>query len=111
MIRWFLFFWGIKLSNIDFTELPKAVSVLKLLANPERLKIVCVLAERSLNVGEIEMLTHITQPTLSQQLGILRKKGVLSTDKRGKFVYYQLADPKLVQLIGCLHELYCDSRA
>lgn len=110
MIRWFLF-WGIKLSNIDFTELPKAVSVLKLLANPERLKIVCVLAERSLNVGEIEMLTHITQPTLSQQLGILRKKGVLSTDKRGKFVYYQLADPKLVQLIGCLHELYCDPRA
>ena len=101
------FFWGIKLSNIDFTELPKAVSVLKLLANPERLKIVCVLAERSLNVGEIEMLTHITQPTLSQQLAVLRQEGLVETEKEGKYVYYRLANDNVVRVMRMLWDIYC----
>ena len=95
------------MSDINFTQLPKAVSVLKLLANPDRLKIVCVLEKQALNVGEIAALTNIMQPTLSQQLGILRQSGLLSTKKQGKFVYYQLADDKIMRLIGSLHELYC----
>ncbi|USZ14868.1 metalloregulator ArsR/SmtB family transcription factor [Moraxella sp. FZFQ2102] len=93
--------------DINFDALPRVMDVLKILANPERLKIVCVLGGGVLNVGEIEVLTGVTQPTLSQQLGILRKSGIVHTQRQGKYVYYCVADQKVVQLIAQLHELYC----
>lgn len=92
---------------MSFEALPQAVEILKLLANPERLKIVCVLGNQAYNVSEIETLTQVIQPTLSQQLGILRKSGILATEKKGKFVYYRVADNKVIQLIAQLHDLYC----
>lgn len=94
---------------LDFGQLPKVLETLRLMANPERLKILCVLGERELNVGEIEKLTGIHQPTLSQQLGFLRKAGVVSTHKTGKFVYYQLVDKNILALITTLHQLYCQA--
>ncbi len=92
---------------INFEALPQVVDVLKIIANPERLKIVCVLGDGMLNVGQIENLTGVTQPTLSQQLGILRKSGIVGTDRQGKYIYYRVEDQKVIQLIAQLHELYC----
>ncbi len=92
---------------MNFDALPQVMDVLKMLANPERLKIVCVLGDGVLNVSQIEHLTGVAQPTLSQQLGVLRKSGIVHTQRQGKYVYYRVADPKVVQLIAQLHELYC----
>lgn len=91
----------------SFDELPVALARLKLLSNAERLKILCVLGEQTLNVGQIEQMTGVAQPTLSQQLTVLRKSGVVATEKQGKYIYYQLADEKIVTLIHTLHALYC----
>lgn len=86
----------------------QACALLKALANEDRLLLLCQIASAGrLNVGELEALTGIRQPTLSQQLGVLRQECLVRTEKEGKFVYYQLADDKVVRLMGTLWELYC----
>jgi ArsR family transcriptional regulator len=49
----------------------------------------------------------ILQPTLSQQLGVLRNEGAVSTRRHGKNIYYSVADPKTLEILLLLHRLYC----
>lgn len=83
------------------------VSILKSLANTDRLLILCHLVQQELNVSQIEELTHITQPTLSQQLMMLRKSDVVTTRRDGKQIYYSIKDPKLSLVLNTLYDLYC----
>lgn len=85
----------------------EAVAALKLLANPERLLLLCQLSQAELCVGELEEQLGIRQPTLSQQLGVLRSEGVVSTRREGKHVYYRVADAALVEILALLYRLYC----
>ncbi len=78
----------------------QVVTTLKLLGNADRLLLLCQLAQQERTVGDLEQLTGVTQPTLSQQLGILRREGVVSTRRDGKFIWYQLNDPRILQLIA-----------
>nr|WP_256214883.1 metalloregulator ArsR/SmtB family transcription factor [Nitrosomonas eutropha] len=87
----------------------KACSILKILANEDRLLILCQLIQGRRNVGELEQLLGIRQPTLSQQLTILREEKLVSTERRGKYIYYSLASQEAVQIIGTLFDLYCGS--
>ncbi|HCM31884.1 MAG TPA: transcriptional regulator [Acinetobacter radioresistens] len=83
------------------------VSILKSLANTDRLLILCHLAQEELNVSEIEEKTQITQPTLSQQLMMLRKSDVVITRRQGKQIFYSIKDQKLTQVLYTLYDLYC----
>lgn len=85
----------------------EAASLLKLLANEDRLMLLCHLAQGEQNVGQLEAATGIHQPTLSQQLGVLRQDGLVSTQKKGKFVYYSLASANVVRIMHTLWEIYC----
>lgn len=81
------------------------IEELKALAHPLRLRILEVLREGERNVGEIEDAAGIGQPALSQQLGVLRKAGLVETRKEAKLVYYRLDEDqigKLADLIGSL---------
>ena len=84
-----------------------AVAVLKLLANEERLLLLCQLSKGEMSVGDLEEQLDIRQPTLSQQLGVLRAQGVVDTRREGKRIYYSIADPSLLQIIAVLYRLYC----
>jgi DNA-binding transcriptional ArsR family regulator len=84
-----------------------ATAALRVLANPDRLLLLCHLAHGEQCVGDLEAALDIRQPTLSQQLGVLRRKGLVATSKKGKFVYYRVADKSALTLIGTLYELYC----
>jgi DNA-binding transcriptional ArsR family regulator len=84
------------------------VGVLKSIANTDRLLILCHIAKQELNVSQIEMLTEITQPTLSQQLMMLRKSNVVQTRRDGKQIFYSIKDQSLVKILDQLHTLYCD---
>lgn len=66
------------------------IEALKAIAHPLRYAILKVLAERETNVGDIETATGIAQPTLSQQLSVLRKAGLVGTRREAKLVFYQL---------------------
>lgn len=83
------------------------VGVLKSLANPDRLSILCHLAQNELNVSQIEELTEIKQPTLSQQLMMLRKNDMVCTRRAGKQIYYSLKDENTLTVLTTLQQLYC----
>jgi len=85
----------------------QAVGALKLLANPERLLLLCQLSQGEFSVGELEEQLGIHQPTLSQQLGVLRSQGVVATRREGKNIYYSVADPNLLEILVVLDRLYC----
>lgn len=74
------------------------IDELKALAHPLRFRIVQLLREGERNVGEIEQASGIGQPTLSQQLGVLRKAGLVETRKEAKLVYYRLDKDRLAEL-------------
>lgn len=85
----------------------QVVGILKSLANTDRLIILCHLSQTELNVSQIEHLTGIQQPTLSQQLMMLRKSDVVSTRRDGKQIYYSIKDENLVVILKTLYQLYC----
>ena len=85
----------------------QAVGVLKILANEDRLMLLCQLSQGEHCVGELQAELGIAQPTLSQQLGVLRNEGVVSTRRDGKNIYYSVADPRTLEILVLLHRLYC----
>lgn len=85
----------------------EAAALLRLLGNQDRLLLLCQLCLKERTVGELEQLTGITQPTLSQQLGVLRREGVVATRREGKFIWYQMADERALQLMHSVHRLFC----
>ena len=68
----------------------QACKLMRVLSNPDLLMILCQLSKGELRVGEIEALLQIEQPTLSQQLSVLRQEGLVSTRRDGKSIYYQM---------------------
>ena len=89
------------------TAAGSAVAALKVLANEERLLLLCQLSQGELSVGELEEALDIRQPTLSQQLGVLRNEGVVATRRDGKRVFYSVADHQLLDILALLYRLYC----
>lgn len=85
----------------------RAVGALKLLANEDRLLLLCQLSQGELCVSDIEQALGIRQPTLSQQLGVLRNEGVVSTRREGKNIFYRVADPAMLEILALLYQLYC----
>ncbi len=74
------------------------IEELKALAHPLRYRILEALRAGERNVGEIEQVTEIGQPALSQQLSVLRKAGLVETRKQAKLVYYRLGEEQLARL-------------
>ena len=85
----------------------RASNFLKALANENRLIILCCLAEGEKNVGELETMLGIRQPSLSQQLARLRSDGLVETRRDSKQIYYRLASEEAQQMIGLLYEMFC----
>ena len=100
-----------KRSAIDVATLQRgasrAVAALKLLGNQDRLLLLCQLSQGEMCVSSLEERLAIRQPTLSQQLGVLRAEGVVSTRRDGKNIYYRVSDPSLVEVLHVLYRLYC----
>ncbi|MEP6505452.1 MAG: metalloregulator ArsR/SmtB family transcription factor [Betaproteobacteria bacterium] len=85
----------------------QAVGALKLLANEDRLLLLCQIAQGEMCVSELESTLGIHQPTLSQQLGVLRGDGVVATRRQGKNIYYSVADAAHLEILALLYRLYC----
>jgi DNA-binding transcriptional ArsR family regulator len=84
-----------------------AAGFLKQLANPNRLTILCELAQGERSVGELEGVVGLSQSALSQHLARLRAAGLVATRRESQTIYYTLADAGVTKIIGVLYELYC----
>lgn len=89
----------------------QACRLMKVLANPDRLMVLCQLAQGEHCVGELEALLGIVQPTLSQQLTVLRDEELVSTRREGKNIYYQLTSPQALAVMEVLYAQYCKPAA
>ncbi len=98
-------------ADLDIRQIRRAAAeaagVLRVLANEDRLLLLCQLSQGECCVSELLALLGIQQPTLSQQLGVLRSEGVVTTRRDGKHIYYQIADPRLLTLLETLYQLFC----
>jgi len=84
-----------------------AAVLLKALANPDRLLLLCHLVEGESNVSALETVTGIGQPTLSQQLGVLREEGLVETRREGKYIFYRIASSPALAVLQTLYETFC----
>ncbi len=87
----------------------QACRLLKVLSNPDRLMILCQLAQGEMRVGELETALGIGQPTLSQQLTVLRDEELVSTRREGKNIIYQLSSPQALALMEVLYAQFCST--
>ena len=85
----------------------EAATLLSRLSNPDRLLILCLLVNGEKNVSQIGKESGIVQPTLSQQLTVLRKDGLVQTRRNGKYVYYRLENEKVLALMQTLYQVFC----
>jgi len=85
----------------------RACGLLKVLANPDRLLLLCQLAQGEHCVSELESALGIQQPTLSQQLGVLREEKLVDTRREGKQIFYRIASQEAMAVMQVLYELFC----
>jgi DNA-binding transcriptional ArsR family regulator len=85
-----------------------AARLLRLLANENRLWMLCRLAAAGeMSVGALAEAVGLSQPALSQHLALLREHGLVATRKAGQTVHYRLADAKAAAVLRLLADLYC----
>lgn len=87
----------------------QACRLMKVLANRDRLMILCQLAQGEKRVGELEDILGIVQPTLSQQLTVLREEALVTTRREGKNIYYELSSPQALAVMQVLYSQFCQT--
>lgn len=85
----------------------QASKLLKSLSHPDRLLLLCQLTQGEYCVSELETLVGVGQPSLSQQLGILRKDELVATRREGKQIYYRIASDDALAVLQLLYERFC----
>jgi DNA-binding transcriptional ArsR family regulator len=85
-----------------------ATQLLRALANPNRLMILCVLSNGEMSVGALNDRVDLSQSALSQHLSVLRRDELVETRRDRQNVYYRLADGPALNIINTLHDLYCN---
>ena len=73
--------------------------------------LLCQLSQSEKRVGELEEILGIVQPTLSQQLTVLREEELVTTRRDGKNIYYQIASPQALAVMNVLFEQFCGPNA
>jgi ArsR family transcriptional regulator len=84
-----------------------AAHFLKAISHEGRLMILCHLATGEKSVTELEKLLSSRQAAVSQQLSRLRTEGLVAPRRDGKAIYYRLTDPRAVQILDVVYDLFC----
>ena len=84
-----------------------AAALLKALAHPARLLVMCRLVEGECSVSELQPLAGLSLSALSQHLAVLRELNLVSTRRAAQTIYYALADGPAVGVMVALHHAYC----
>lgn len=89
-------------------EVDKVAGLLKTMAHPIRLKILCLLLDEEMTVGEIRDHVKTTNANVSQHLTILRNKNIISFRKEANFIYNMISDGRMHELISTMKKLFCN---
>lgn len=92
-------------------EIECTAEILKAIAHPTRLRILCTLNMQELQVGTLVDKTGTTQSNISQHLALMKECRILITRREANRIFYRIRDPKLVELIVLMREIYCQRAA
>ncbi|WP_258870853.1 MULTISPECIES: metalloregulator ArsR/SmtB family transcription factor [unclassified Wenzhouxiangella] len=95
------------LADLDPEQAGNAASLLRALANPTRLMLLCSLVEGEHSVSELNQRIPLSQSALSQHLARLREEHLVATRRESQTIYYRIADPVVLELIAPLHRRFC----
>ncbi len=92
--------------QLDYADLRKAVLVLRAVNHKLRQRIIDLLEDNdTMTVTDIYIKLRLEQSVASQHLAILRRAGVVLTERQGKFIYYSLDKNRLNQISNLVEEL------
>jgi DNA-binding transcriptional ArsR family regulator len=92
--------------KVDFVSLKKGAMILRALNHKLRQQIVKLVDEKKrITVTEIYVHLRLEQSVASQHLAILRRAGIVRTDRDGKFIYYSISTQRITQIMKCVDEL------
>jgi DNA-binding transcriptional ArsR family regulator len=90
-------------------QIDAMAKLLKSMSHPIRLKILCLLQDKELSVGEIRSQVKTTNANISQHLNILRGQGIIDYRKDANFIYNKISDKRILEFIRTMHSLFCPS--
>jgi len=97
--------------TIDFAAMAnnveRAEKLLKILANKNRLMILCSLQDTEMSVSALNEAVPLAQSALSQHLAALRKANIVDTRREGQTIYYRVVDKHAQAMLGTLYGLFC----
>ena len=85
----------------------QAAQLLKTMASPHRLLVLCTLMAGELSVGQLNELMPLSQSALSQHLASLRESGLVQTRRESQTIYYSLQGDEAIKVIAVLKSIYC----
>ena len=88
-----------------------AAALLKALAHPARLLVLCQLVEGERSVGELQPITGLSLSALSQHLAVLREMSLVHTRRAAQTIYYSLAPGPAASVLDTLYAAYCGGQA
>lgn len=97
-----------KNKNLMLVEKCEEVAgLLKYLAHPQRLILLCTIAESAKTVGDLQEFCGMSQSLTSQVLAKMKAEGLIASVKDGKFVTYHIADERVSKIIQSLSGIFC----
>ena len=90
-----------------YNQVEDLALLLKSIAHPLRLKILCLLQDRELSVSEIRDSVETSGANITQHLNILRNQGIIDFRKDANFIYNRIADERIIELMKSMQQLFC----
>lgn len=88
-------------------EVTHVAALLKTMSHPIRMKILCLLQDKEMTVGELREHVKTTNANVSQHLTILRNVGIVSHRKDANFIFNKISDSRMIRLISTMKDLFC----
>ena len=91
---------------LDLDALHEAAECLRTLAHPQRLRMVQMLLQGEYTVGELADACAIQSHQASEHLRLMRDRGLLDFDRRGRRIYYRIVEPGLAKIMACIENRF-----
>jgi DNA-binding transcriptional ArsR family regulator len=92
---------------LENNQIEAIAGMLKTMSHPIRLKILCLLQDKEMTVGDIRDEVKTTNANVSQHLSILRNQKIISFRKDANFIYNRIDDVRVLELMQTMRKLYC----
>lgn len=93
--------------QVEDSHVQEIAKLLKTMSHPIRLKILCLLQEKEMTVGDIHKEVQTTNANVSQHLSILRNQGIITFRKDANYIYNRISEGRVIELIKHMRDLFC----